>query len=50
MTRLLRTLVVFHWKLGDQEPDSGVRGDEPETYPAWINAVNAVGAQGGEQA
>lgn len=46
-------LLVFRWKSGDQELDSGVRGDEPSRYSEWITRVHAMKsarAQGGQQA
>ena len=45
-------LLVFRWRLGDRELESGVRGDEPDAYRDWTTAVRAMAAadaQRGEQ-
>lgn len=40
-------LLVFRWRLGEHMLDSGVRGDDRDSYHEWITAV--TGARGGEQ-
>jgi hypothetical protein len=40
-------LLVFRWRLGEHVLDSGVRGDDRDSYREWITAV--TGARGGEQ-
>jgi hypothetical protein len=40
-------LLVFRWRLGDHLLDSGVRGDDRDSYREWITAV--TGAKGGER-
>jgi hypothetical protein len=40
-------LLVFRWRLGEYVLDSGVRGDDRDSYRDWITAV--TGAKGGEQ-
>jgi hypothetical protein len=48
-------LLVFRWRLGEYQVDSGVRGDDRDSYREWITAVRALaghgaaGAQGGEE-
>jgi hypothetical protein len=44
-------LLVFRWRLGGHELDSGVRGDDPDAYRDWIacvHGVTAADAQRGE--
>ncbi|GAA1986902.1 transporter [Amycolatopsis minnesotensis] len=36
------SLLVFTWKLGDIELDTGFRGDELSVYPQWIEAVQRL--------
>jgi hypothetical protein len=40
-------LLVFRWRLGEHVLDSGVRGDDRDSYRDWITAV--TGAKGGER-
>lgn len=35
-------LLVVRWRLGDHELDSGVRGDDRDSYGAWLEAINAA--------
>ena len=35
-------LFVVRWQLGDQQIDSGLRGDDKNTYAAWVDAVSAL--------
>jgi hypothetical protein len=44
MTRLPLSLPVYRRRLGEQELDSGVRHDEPDTAPEWIERVRALTA------
>jgi hypothetical protein len=37
-------LLVLRWQLGEVDLDSGLRGDDKSAYPAWVRAVNAMGA------
>jgi hypothetical protein len=37
-------LLVFRWQLGETDVDSGFRADDKSEYPAWVRAVNAMGA------
>ena len=37
-------LLVFRWRLGEHEVESGVRGDDRDSYPEWISAVRAMAA------
>jgi len=39
-------LLVFRWRLGEHVLDSGVRGDDRDSYDEWITATRA---RGGEQ-
>ena len=34
-------LLVVRWQLGDQQIDSGLRGDDKTSYGAWVDAVSA---------
>lgn len=34
-------LLVVRWQLGDQQIDSGLRGDDKSSYAAWVDAVSA---------
>lgn len=34
-------LFVVRWQLGDQQIDSGLRGDDKDSYGAWVDAVSA---------
>ena len=34
-------LFVVRWQLGDQQIDSGLRGDDKTSYGAWVDAVSA---------
>ncbi|WP_298179899.1 transporter [Saccharomonospora sp.] len=38
------SLLVFTWRLGDVELDTGLRGDDLSVYPQWIEQVKG-GAQ-----
>ncbi|SFO92807.1 hypothetical protein [Saccharomonospora viridis] len=38
------SLLVFTWRLGDVELDTGLRGDDLSVYPRWIEQVKG-GAQ-----
>ncbi|WP_199433160.1 PH-like domain-containing protein [Qaidamihabitans albus] len=38
------SLLVFTWRLGDNELDTGFRGDDLDVYPEWIKQVKG-GAQ-----
>jgi hypothetical protein len=40
-------LLVFRWRLGEHVLDSGVRGDDRDSYRDWITVV--TGAKGGER-
>ena len=35
-------LFVVRWQLGDQQIDSGLRGDDKNSYAAWVDAVSAL--------
>lgn len=35
-------LFVVRWNLGDQQIDSGLRGDDKNSYAAWVDAVSAL--------
>ncbi|MCW2524018.1 MAG: hypothetical protein JWO63_2353 [Frankiales bacterium] len=37
-------LLVLRWQLGATDLDSGLRADDKTEYPAWVQAVNAMGA------
>ena len=37
-------LLVFRWRLGEHDVESGVRGDDRDSYPEWISAVRAMAA------
>jgi hypothetical protein len=36
---------VVRWQLGDQQIDSGLRGDDKNSYAAWVDAVSALVAR-----
>jgi hypothetical protein len=38
-------LLVVRWQLGDQQIDSGLRGDDKTSYGAWVDAVSALVAR-----
>jgi hypothetical protein len=38
-------LFVVRWQLGDQQIDSGLRGDDKNSYAAWVDAVSALVAR-----
>jgi hypothetical protein len=38
-------LFVVRWQLGDQRIDSGVRGDDKNSYGDWVDAVSALVAR-----
>jgi hypothetical protein len=38
-------LLVFRWRLGEHVLDSGVRGDDRDSYDEWINATCASGGE-----
>ena len=33
-------LFVVRWHLGESLIDTGMRGDDKSSYPAWVNAIN----------
>jgi hypothetical protein len=39
-------LLVVRWQLGEHQLDSGVRGDDKDSYGEWITAVSALAERG----
>ena len=35
-------LLVVRWRLGDQQIDSGFRGDDKTSYSAWVDTLSAL--------